>query len=168
MRNPLQLLAAVIILFIAGCSGADRYITSYRPSYGTFNDDNAYMIDHSGDPMVIFTKEFEDDLKILTDDNFAIVGKSIFSAPPADIDEAIKLGKDLKVTHVLLSTDYIYSSSKKAFKFAQSRTYYRSYDVVNGTPLVRFESMPDSIAIPYRKEVPIFKQQAAFLVKLKN
>jgi hypothetical protein len=53
----------------------------------------------------------------LTDNNFAVVGKSIFSGPPEDFNEAIKIGKDLKVTHVLLSSNYVYSVTKKTWKY---------------------------------------------------
>ena len=126
------------------------------------------MSDHEGDPRVLFTKSFDDDLKILTDDNFAVVGKSNFSGPPEDFYEAIKIGKDLKVTHVLLSSNYIYSGTKKARKYVQTRALYPVYNVFNGIPVVGFESMPDLVPIVYNKEVPIFKQQAAYLVKLKN
>lgn len=72
------------------------------------------MSDHEGDPRVLFIKSFDVDLKILTDNNFAVVGKSIFSGPPEDFNEAIKIGKDLKVTHVLLLSNYVYSSTKKS------------------------------------------------------
>ena len=97
-----------------GCGSNDLYKSSYRTSYGTYDDGNAYMSDHEGDPRVLFIKSFDVDLKILTDNNFAVVGKSIFSGPPEDFNEAIKIGKDLKVTHVLLSSNYVYSSTKKS------------------------------------------------------
>lgn len=160
-----KFISLIFMLSIAACAGENRYATSYRASYDKISDENAFMIDHDGDPRLIFTRQFEDDLKIFTDQNFAVVGKSVFAAPPEDIDHAIKLGKELKVTHVLLSTDYVYSGSKKAYKFAETRQVYPVFQVINGIPIRSFESMPDHVAIPYRKEVPIFKQQAAFLVK---
>jgi len=150
---------------IAGCADKNRYVEFYRASYDKVNDENAFMIDHSGEPRVIYTRQFEYDLKLFTDDDFVVVGKSIFASPPEDIEKAVKLGKELKITHVLLSTDYVYSGSKKAYKFAETRQIYPVYQVVNGIPIRGFESMPDHVAIPYRKEVPIFKQQAAFLGK---
>lgn len=156
------------MLSIAACAGENRYAKSYRASYGKVSDDNAFMIDHDGDPRLIFTRDFEDDLKIFTDQNFAVVGKSIFAGPPEDIDHAVSLGKELKVTHVLLSADYVYSGSKKAYKFAETRQIYPVFRIINGVPIRGYESMPDHVAIPYRKEVPIFKQQAAFLVKMKE
>jgi hypothetical protein len=102
---------------LIGCGSNDLYKSSYRTSYGTYDDGNAYMSDHEGDPRVLFIKSFDVDLKILTDNNFAVVGKSIFSGPPEDFNEAIKIGKDLKVTHVLLSSNYVYSVTKKAWKY---------------------------------------------------
>lgn len=168
MSYSVKLVLTIFILLIAGCGDGGRYMSSYRPSYGTYNDNNAFMIDHSGDPRVVFSKNFEDDLKMFADQDFVVVGKSIFSGPPEDIDDAIRMGKELKVTHVLMSTDYVYSGTKKAYKFAETRVFYPVYTSINGIPLVTYESMPNAVAIPYRKEVPIFKQQAAFLVKLKD
>lgn len=155
----------IFILLIAACAGENRYAEFCRSSYDKVDNENAFMIDHSGDPRVMFTRQFDDDLKLLTDENFVVVGKSIFSSPPEDFENAIKLGKELKVTHVLLSSNYVYSGSKKAYKYAERRQIYPVYQVINGVPIRGFESMPDHVAIPYRKEVPIFKQQAAFLVK---
>jgi hypothetical protein len=48
---------------LIGCGSNDLYKSSYRPSYGTYDGGNAYISDHEGDPRVLFTKSFDDDLK---------------------------------------------------------------------------------------------------------
>ena len=92
-----KFLSVIFILFMAGCAGENRYAEFYRASYDKVDDENAFMIDHAGDPRVIFTRQFEDDLKLFTDDNFVVVGKSVFASPPEDIKKAVKLGKELKM-----------------------------------------------------------------------
>ena len=50
----------------------------------------------------------------------------------------------------------------------QTRALYPVYNVFNGIPVVGFESMPDLVPIVYNKEVPIFKQQAAYFGQIKE
>lgn len=159
----------MFILFLSSCGGDSRYLAAYEPVAPILGPDEAYLLENVMKPRVIISEHIEDDLKIFTDQNYIVLGKSFFSGPIEDIDDAIDLGKDLKVTHVLLSSEYSYSGSKKAHKFISGHHYSLiGFENFRGYRRPLYDRMPDVASIPYKKEVPIFKQQAFYLVKLKD
>ncbi|MCC3859882.1 hypothetical protein [Pseudemcibacter aquimaris] len=167
MKQLLFILAAITLSACA--SKPDRFMGFYQSVDGTLPDSQAYLLERGVKPRLITTEYFDDDLKIFTDQNFAVVGKSEFAAPLQEYDDAIKLGQDLKVTHILLEQKYAYSGTKKAYKFKSFYRYYPSGYGVNyyGIPTMTYDRMPDVMSIPYNKEIPIFKQRAVYLVKRK-
>ena len=159
-----------MLVVIAGCGSSGRYDAYYTPVLKTpITNANAYLLDEGAAPRMIYTKAYEDDLKVFTDQNYTVVGESVFSAPMEDADEAIELGKEMGVTHILMSVDYSYSGSKKAHKYYSAYDYARNPmpTYVNGYAQFGYERIPTHRAIPYRKQVDIFKQRATYLVKLK-
>ena len=155
-------------LLISACSGSSRFISEYIPTVNSNNGNASYLSDKSEKPRLIVSNYFDDDLKIFTDQNFVVVGKSEFSGPLENMNEAVAQGSALQVTHVLIEQKYAYSGSKKAYKYASTYNYRREYQTINNYTFVRYDRMPDTISIPYSKEVAVFKQRAAYLVKLKN
>lgn len=159
----------IFTLLITGCASDSRYLTAYQPIGANVGPSDAYLLDAGVSPRLVFTENFEDDLKIFTDQDYGVVGQSYFTGPLEGIDDAAQLGTDLKVTHVLLSAEFAYSGSKKAYKFKSGHYYMPSgvnYDY--GYRRTTYDRMPDIQSIPYRKEVQIYKQQAVYLVKLKD
>ncbi|MDG1859248.1 MAG: hypothetical protein P8I94_09095 [Emcibacteraceae bacterium] len=157
-----------ILLMVTACSGASRFNSEYVADEG-YNQNSAENLTNNGaKPRLIVSNHFDDDLKIFTDQNYAVVGKSEFTGPIVNMNDAVAKGSALQVTHVLLEQKYAYSGSKKAYKYASTYKYTREYHTMNNYTYVRYDRMPDTISIPYSKEVAVFKQRAAYLVKLKN
>lgn len=170
MRFLKKILCSFLLVVVAGCGGPGRYDAFYTPVMkAPISNANAYLLDAGAAPRMIYTESFEDDLKTFTDQNFIIVGESVFSAPMEDTGDALELGKEMGITHVLLSVDFAYSGSKKAHKYYSDYDYARKPmpTYVNGYAQYGYERIPTHRSIPYRKKVDIFKQRATFLVKLK-
>ncbi|MDG1437813.1 MAG: hypothetical protein P8P98_02475 [Emcibacteraceae bacterium] len=157
-----------IVLMISACGGPSRFVTEYIPMDSSNTENTAYLSDNGEKPRLIISNFFDDDLKIFTDQNYVVVGKSEFSGPLENMNDAVAKGVELQVTHVLLEQKYAYSGSKKAYKYASTYNYTPAYKTINNYTYVRYERMPDLISIPYSKEVAVFKQRAVYLAKLKQ
>ena len=169
MTNISKIFIGFIILTLTACTGGGRYERYYKPNSNAVPIDQAYLLKSGDKARMVFSENFQDDLKIFTDQNYAIIGESSFSGPVENLGKVQKFGKELGATHILLSANFAYSTSKPAYKFVRND----SVVVVPRTTrdhlgrYYEYETVYDNDAIPYRKEVPVFKQRAAFLIQLK-
>ena len=156
----------VLIILLNNC-GPGRYDSAYRPSMSSIDENNAYLLDVGARPRLIFTDNFERDLKFFTDQNFSVVGESRFIGLKEDPDDAIKMGEKLGITHILLLSEFAYNGTKTAYRYKENYDFVREVKYYNGKPYFGYQSIPNPISIPYQKNITILKQRAAYLVKLK-
>ncbi len=168
VRIIIIILTGVTAMMLSACGGQSWYETSYRSVVDhSVNSQCAYMLAPDAKPQLFLTNAFQEDLKIFTDQKYIVVGESFFTGPLEKTKNAVAVGEEIGVTHVLLEADYLYMGSKKAYKF------YKNYDYLpvpmqrNGVYYYGYEAVPNPISVPYQKEIPIYKQRAVYLVKLK-
>lgn len=163
----IRLISILLILFTLTACGRDRYELSYQPVNISLNPQNAYFLGEGELPRLIKTVNYDDDLKIFTDQNFAIVGEGFFTGPLKESKNLLKQGKSLGVTHILMTTKLAYSVSKRAYKFIENVEYVPVRTYREGTPVIEYDWAPNPISVPYEKEILIYTQHAAYLVKRK-
>lgn len=156
----------LFIILLTSC-GPGRYDSAYRPSMSSVNSEKAYMLDAGTRPRLIFTDNFDRDLEIFTEQNFAVVGESRFMGLAEDPDDAVKVGEKLGVTHVLLLSEFAYNATKTAYRYKENYDLIREVKYYNGEPYFGYVSVANPISIPYQKNVTVLRQRAAYLVKLK-
>lgn len=155
-----------IIILLSNC-GPGRYDSAYRPSMSSVDNEKAYMLDAGARPRLIFTDNFDRDLKIFTEQNFTVVGESRFMGLEEDPEGAVKVGEELGVTHILLLSEFAYNATKKAYRYKENYDLIREVQYYNGEPYLSYVSVANPISVPYQKNVTILRQRAAYLVKLK-
>ena len=158
-----------LLLLLSSCAGGPEwYGASYkaRPDQPTLI--NAYLLNERASPKLIFTDDIEGDLESFINQNYVVVGESIFNGPEKKANGAFKVAKNLKVTHVLIQRKYLYVGSKKAYKFYGNVDYIPVGVAYNGYyRRTVYDRVPNPIAVPYAKEFSIYNHRAIYLVKLK-
>ncbi|MBT7583481.1 MAG: hypothetical protein HN572_10990 [Kordiimonadaceae bacterium] len=163
----MRLISGFIVVLLLSSCGPGRYDSAYRPSMSRVDQSNAYLLDAGAQPRLIFTDDFERDLEIFTDQNFSVVGESRFMGLEEDPEDAMKMGEKLGVTHILLLSEFAYNGTKKAYRYIENYDYVREVKYYNGQPYYGYQSVANPISVPYRKNVTILRQRAAYLVKMK-
>lgn len=167
MKIMHKLFLGVLLCALTGCMGTGNYTKTYRQLAEPVGDEDAFMLDKGARPRLIVSKNFDEDLQIFTDQNFIVLGQSHFNGPPEKIDDAVNMGKELGVTHVLVSLEYLYDAQKKAWRTYENYDYVRSTYVRNGVHIPTYEAIPDPISVPYYKQFGVYQHKAVYLVKLK-
>jgi len=167
MYSLIKIAFCFLLVLIGGCAAPGFYEASYRPSANVIDDDQAHMLAKGVKPRLIEVEDFDMVLQELGEQNYIIVGRSEFSAQIEKYNKALEVAKGLRATHVLVSTKYLYNGTKRASKF------HEFYDVsTEMVPTaygyrVNYVRMPNMVAIPYLKTVPIYHHRAAYLVRRK-
>jgi len=150
---------------LTGC-GTEYYKASYLAAPAPIMPANAVPAERDGDPRLIFPQNMDEVLYYYSYQNYAVLGESLFNGPVEDTEKARKYAKEIGATHVIMNAEYLYVGSKKAH-FYRDNFYLRpTYRADNGYIERGFEKIADPIAIPYKKEFPIYKQRAVYLMKL--
>jgi hypothetical protein len=153
------------LFILSSCGGSEFYKSSYVPALDPMKTPNLILLAEDKNPLMITTVNIDEDLVTFQDQNYVVVGESAFNGQLEDPANAVKIAKEVGATHVLISTNYNYSGSKKAYKYVRTYDYVRASTNVDGYSQRYYEAIPVDIAIPYKKEVHVFKHRAVFMVK---
>jgi hypothetical protein len=153
-------------VILSGCGGSEYYKMSYQAVPAPALPVNAVPAVPEGEPRLIFPVNMDEVLYYYSYQNYAVLGESLFNGPAEDAEKARHHAKSIGASHVFMASEYLYMGSKKAHYYKENFYLRPTIRVDNGYIERGFEKIADPISIPYRKEFPIYKQRAIYMVKL--
>lgn len=158
----------LLLLLSAACAGPGNFSKTYRQMVEPVGDEDAYLLDKGARPRLIISENFESDFQTFKDQNYIMLGRSRFNGPPEKLQDAVDLGEELGVTHVLIGIEYLYEAEKKAFKTYENYDYVRDYVNIDGLYYPTYQAVANPIVVPYMKKFGVYQHEAVYLVKLKE
>ena len=165
----MRILVSLSLILLLGACGAGSYGSSYHGYLTPEMAADVVMLGDDQEPNLILSSNLDRDVQSYREHNYVVIGESAFNGLQESPKNAVKQAKEVRATHVLVSSAYTNTESRLDYDY---QDVYRTVFVnrvrtINGKTVNVSEAVTirDTVTVPYMRQYDNFDQWAVYMVK---